>query len=156
MKRLIILLLAGSLISGCSALKPYPNTLQKNTLVSIKTDSGSMFSNIVVAVDIFDVDANCKLTYKGTVDLDKPVTEVGLATDRTSYLGFIFKTTGFFSSSNSSMSYYTLLKPRKKYRYNINVSYEDDIYDVEVRETRSRKQKGKEIKRKELSSCRSL
>ena len=115
-----------------------------------------MLSDIVVAVDIFDVDANCKPTYKGTVALDKPLTEVGLATNRTSYLGFIFKTEGFFSSSTNSMSYYTLLKPRKQYRYNINVSYEDNIYDVEIRETRSRKHKGKEIKRKELSSCRSL
>jgi hypothetical protein len=156
MRRIIALFFAGSLITGCSGLKPYPNDLEKNIFVSTKTDSGSILSDIEASVDIFDVDKNCKLIYKGTVDLEKPITEIGLATGRASYLGFIFKTTGFLAPSTSSMSYYTLLKPRKKYRYNINVSYEDNIYDVEIRETQSRKQKGKEIKRTDLSNCRSL
>ena len=72
MNRYVILLLAYSFLAGCSGIKTYQNTLDKNLHIKTETYSGSMFSKVRAAVDIYRVDADCKTEYEGTVQLKNP------------------------------------------------------------------------------------
>lgn len=153
---IIALILAPGLLSGCSGIKTYPNTLTKNLQIKIETDSGSMFSKVRTAVDIYRVDAECKTEYEGTVQLKSSSVEVGIPSDRLSYLVFVFANSGFFSSSSSMMSYDAMLKPRAGYNYDVKVTYMDDIYNVMMHEKRPGKKKGREIELKGLNDCKAF
>lgn len=155
-QKLIILLSLAIVSGGCSNLKNYPDDLVKNIFVKTKTDSGSFFSSIDSRIDIFDVDKACKIKYIGTVKLDKKKKGVGLQNNKVSYLDFRFISSGFLSSSSSSTSFATLLKARKGYIYDVLVNYEDDLYNVEIWEKRSKREKGHELDTIPLEECQKL
>jgi len=146
-------LLAVGLLTGCSGLRPYPDTLAKNMHIRTETDSGSVFSKVRAEVDIFSVKADCTTEYQGTVKLNGPSIEVGIPSDRLSYTVFVFSNSSFLANSRSSISHATLLKPRAGYTYDIKVSYIDDIYNVAIRETHPRKSASRTIELKDLSAC---
>jgi hypothetical protein len=147
------LLLAVGLLTGCSGLRPYPNTLAKNLHIRTETDSGSILSKVRAEVDIFRVKADCKTEYQGTVKLKGPSLEVGIPSDKLSYMVFVFSNSSFLANSRSSISHDTLLNPRAGYNYDIKVSYIDDIYNVAIRETHPRKSVSRNIELKDLSAC---
>lgn len=149
-----VLLLGAGLMAGCSGLRPYPNTLAKNLHIRTETDSVSLFSKVRAEVDIFSVDADCKTGYLGTVDLDGPLTEVGIPADGTSYLAFVFLSSSFLGGSRSSISHETLLEARAGYGYEIRVSYRDDMYDVAIIETHPRRSRGREVEIRGLGACK--
>jgi hypothetical protein len=149
------LLLVGFL-TGCSGIKSYPNTLAKNLHIQTETDSGSLISNVRAAVNIYGVDASCQLEYQGTVDLDESSIAVGVPSDRSSYLVFDFASSSFLANSRSTVSYETLLEPVAGYNYDIEVSYADDIYNVEIRETHPFKSVNRDVERKQLSACKKV
>ena len=153
---IIVLLLAFSLLTGCSGIKTFQNTLYKNLHIKTETDSGSIFSKVRAAVDIYRVNADCKTEYEGTIQLKNPSVDVGIPSGRLSYLVFVFASSRFLSSSSSMITYNTLLKPRDGYYYDIKVSYIDDIYNVVIRETHPRKKKSREIELKDLNACDSF
>lgn len=145
--------LAVGLFAGCSGIRPYSNTLEKNLHIRTATKSGSIFSTVRAAVSIYRVDEQCRIEYQGTVDLDEPLVLVGIAPDRLSYLMFGFASSSFFANARSTISQETLLKPRAGYRYDITVSYKDDIYNVVVREHHPRKAASRDIELKGLDAC---
>ncbi len=147
------LLVTVSLLAGCSGIRPYPNTMDKNLHIQTKTDSGSFFPKVRAAVDIYRVDGNCKTEYEGTIQLSKPSLDVGIPSHRLSYLVFVFSSSSFLASSNSTVTHDTLLKPRAGYDYHIKVSYIDDIYNVVIRETHPGKAGSRDIELKDLSAC---
>jgi hypothetical protein len=147
------LLVTVSLLAGCLGIKPYPNTMDKNLHIQTKTDSGSFFSRVRAAVDIYRVDADCKTEYEGTIQLNEPSVDIGIPSHRLSYLVFVFSSSSFLASSNSTVTHETLLKPRDGYNYAIKVSYIDDIYNVAIRETHPRKPGSRDIELKDLSAC---
>ena len=150
------ILLAAGLLTGCSALKPYPNTLAKNLHIRTEVESGSVFSKVRASVDIFSVDADCKTEYRGTVKLKGPSIEVGIPPDELSYMVFVFSNSSILAGSRSSMSHDTLLKTRAGYDYDIKVGYRDDIYGVTIKEIHPRSSKRREIELRDLSACTSL
>lgn len=150
------LLLTVSLLTCCSGIKPYPNTLDKNLHIQTETESGSIFSKVWAVVDIYRVDEYCQIEYEGTVNLDKPLVEIGIPSDRLSYLVFSFSSFSFLASSSSTINHDTLLKPRVGYNYDIKVSYIENIYNVVVWETHSHKSTSREIELKDLSTCGAL
>lgn len=145
----LTLLVVLSMLTACSAVKIYPNTLDKNVRVNTKTDSG-----VEAAIEIYEVKPDCGIVYSGTIQLDNPVMEIGLPTGRSSYMVFIFSSSGFFTGS-STISYDTLLRPRKSIRYDIDVSYRDDIYNVVMHE-RLASNKRREIEARSLAGCKPL
>lgn len=145
-------MLAFVLLFGCAGIKTYPNTPDKNLRVRTATDSGSLFSKVCVAVDIYRVDAECKTEYEGTVQLDARSVDVGIPAGRLSYLVFVFARSGFLSRSSSATTYDTLLMPRTGQTYDVSVRYRDDIYNVVIREANSW---GRVIGPKNLQDCRS-
>ena len=144
------------MLSACSGIKTYPNNLDKNLVIKTETDSGSFFSSLKASLDIYDVNADCKLDYIGTVKLDQPVIEVGVKPERISYLSFRFNSSSFLNSSSSNVSYDTLVKLRKQYRYDARVRYKNDIYNVEILEYRSANTRGRELAARHLEQCKQL
>lgn len=147
-----VMLLVGAL-AACSGIKTYPNNLEKNLQVRTSTDSGSIFSRVHASLSISRVDAQCQTQYEGTVDLGKGAVEVGVPLERSSYLVFDFSSSGLLSSTSSTMGHATLLKPRAGYRYDIEVTYRDDIYNVVIRESRSGTSEGRDIVLRQLDTC---
>jgi hypothetical protein len=151
---LIALLLSSlSFIQGCSGIRTYPNVGDKNLLILTETDSGSFFSKVRTAVDIFRVTSDCKTDYEGTVQLKDTPVEVSIPAGRLNYLVFVFASSGFLSSTSSTITYDALLRPQAGYNYTAKVSYIDDIYNVEMIETHPQKQEDKKIRLKSLQDC---
>lgn len=149
-----VLLLAVGLLTGCSGLKPYPNTLEPNLQIRTETKSGSVFSGVRAAVGVYGVDARCQLEYQGTVDLDRPLVAVGIPADRASYLVFGFASSSFLGGTRSTISQETLLQPRPGYSYDVEASYKDDLYNVVIREVHRRTGASRAIELQHLSACR--
>lgn len=151
---LLVLLLGFVFLTGCSGVKTYPNNLEKNLYITTTTQSGSFFSSVNTAVDIYQVRPDCTLDYQGTVKLDKAAVSVGIPYDKRSYLVFNFASKSFLANTSGSITHETILKPRRYHRYMIDVSYIDDIYNVEIRETHPRKKSSREINTVSLVACK--
>lgn len=136
-----------ALAAGCSGIKTYTQSGPRNVVVR------SDISKVEAALNIHEVGADCRTTYRGTVQLDEPSISVGIPVDRVSYLVFSFASSSFLRGSSSS-SIGTLLSPRPGYSYEVQVSYRDDIYNVAIRETDLRKSPTRELPRRGLESCR--
>jgi len=149
---IVLLLMIGSL-AGCSGMKTYSNDLDNNLHITAETDSGSVFSKIRTAVDIYKVNPDCTTEYDGTVQLDSPSVDIGIPSGRSSYLVFVFDSSGLFSANSSTM-YDTLLRPRAGYRYDASVSYKEDIYNVVIKEVTKGNMKSRELDTKGMSACR--
>jgi hypothetical protein len=150
-----LLLCAASLLSACSGIKTYENNLNKNLHVHTATDSGSWFSRVRAAIDIHRVGENCAINYEGTVQLTGSATEIGIPTDRRSYLVFVFNSFSFFSNRSGTITYETLMKPRSNHHYDVAVSYKNDLYHVMIQKIPSDRSAGRELDRLALNSCRS-
>jgi len=147
--RIILLILLGLLTACSSNIKTYPNNLGKN--LHVKTNS-----SVNTAVDIYQVNPDCSIMYSGTVKLDKADTDIGIPSDQSSYLAFVFSDSSWLAGSSSSTSYETLLRPRAGYTYEADVSYQDNIYNVVIHEQRLGSKKRRELETKSLSACSPL
>ena len=110
--------------------------------------------DITTSLNIYSVNNKCEAQYLGTVDLEKAKTDLGLPANKLLYLDFRFVTSGFLRSGRSSMSYDTLLKPRSGAQYYIELSYLDDMYDMEIWEKRSKKSSKRELDNRPYDSCK--
>lgn len=153
---LVGLLAVIGLLVGCSGKYTYPNTLAKNLYIQTETESNSIFSSVRAALGVYRVDDQCKIEYQGTVDLDGRLVSVGIPSGRPSYLVFEFASSSFLANSRRSISYETLLLPVAGRDYDIKVSYLDDIYNVEIQESRPGDAVARNIERKDLRACSSV
>lgn len=150
-----LLFCAVSLLSACSGIKTYENSLNKNLHVHTATDSGSWFSRVRAAVDIHRVREDCAIDYEGTVQLTEPATEIGIPPNRRSYLAFVFSSYSFFSNRSGTITYETLIKPRSNHQYDVAANYKNDMYHVVIREIPPDRSAGRELDRLALSDCQS-
>ena len=146
-------LLAASLLSGCSGLKTYPDTAPKNLLIRTETSSGSWFSKVGAAVHVHRVDASCHTEYQGTVQLGEPSVELGLPVDRVSLVAFVFTSSATLGGSSRSIRVEHLLKPRAGHTYQASLSYKDSMYQVVLREIDPRRGSSREIERRSTKGC---
>jgi hypothetical protein len=147
MRRIVCLLPAICFVAACSGIRTYPNPEAKNLVVR------SELSDVRAAVHIHEVEPDCRTRYQGTVKLEQAQVSIGVPAERTSYLVFSFQSSSFWSG-RSTMNVGTLLKPRSGYRYEVDVKYRDDIYDVTVRELGAGKSPGRELPHRDLGSCK--
>ena len=128
-KYLLIVIVFAGLATGCSNnVKPYNSTAPENLYIRAKTDS-----DVKAAIHIYAVDKACNLTYQGTVDVENNIKKAGIPIGKPSYLVISFSKSSFWSGQSSNMSQETLLEAKKGYRYEINLSYVDAIYDIELK-----------------------
>ncbi len=155
-QHIIILLFVFSLLIGCSGIKTYPDTAERNFHITTKTNSEPRLSKVRAAVDLYRVDPACKSEYEGTVQLTSRPVVIGIPPGRLSYLVFAFTSSSFFSSSSRTITYGGLLKVNADCLYDVQVSYVDDIYNVIITETNRPKGESREIELKDLKTCDSL
>src|SRR5258708_7177672 len=92
---LVLAALAGA--TGCSGLKTYPNEASKNVHVSTQVDP-----KVRAALHVHEVTGACTSRYQGTLALDRPALEVGIAAEQPTYLVVSFDTSSFMAGSPSS------------------------------------------------------
>lgn len=142
-----------TLLAGCSGIKTYANLPDHNLHVQTAADSGSIFSSVRAAVDIHRVSAGCTTDYEGTVQLSRPLTDIGIPPNRWSRLVFVFAGYSFWSNRSGTITYETLVKPRAGYHYQAMVTYKDDLYNVALRETHPNSSASREIDHRDLHAC---
>ena len=142
-------------VTGCSGLKTYSNTADKNLLVRTKMNSGSMFTDVEILLHIYRLQNDCTTDYIGTIELEQEMAKVGITASQPTYLKFIFKTSGMLSSNTSIIPYTTILTLRPGVQYSADVSYVDSIYNVIIRELDYRGTPGREIERS-MGKCTNL
>lgn len=133
MKQIVIPIIAIACLVGCSGLKPYRSDVEKNLFITTDTEQG-LFSGVDASLDIYSMRTECDVDYQGTVDLGNSTVEVGLPQGVPAWLVFRFDSSAFLSNTRSSMGYDVALYPEYGQVYDVNVSYHDNIYNVEVAE----------------------
>lgn len=137
------------LLAGCAGSVRYADLAEKNLV--IRTQAGEARA----VLGVHAVDTQCKPTYEGFVDLDQPITRVGIPPGRLSYLVFEFATSSFWRGRKGSITQETLLRPRPGAVYDVRVSYKDELYEVAIRETPARGGgRAREIELAGLGTCR--
>src|SRR5258708_37654682 len=91
---LVLAALAGA--TGCSGLKTYPNEASKNVHVSTQVDP-----KVRAALHVHEVTGACTSRYQGTLALDRPALEVGIAAEQPTYLVVSFDTSSFMAGTRS-------------------------------------------------------
>jgi hypothetical protein len=142
----LLIVVAALLASGCSGLKTYPNDAPKNVHVVTQTDRG-----VRAALHVHALSGECGTRYDGTLALDREKVDIGVPAGRASYLVVSFDTSSFMAGSRST-SVATVLTPRAGYEYQLAVRYQQDIYDVAVREI-DRKGVSRDLARRPLAGC---
>jgi hypothetical protein len=151
--RAILALLVATL-TGCAGVKTYPNTLDKNLQIRSDTTSGSALFRLRTALGVYRLDESCALEFEGVVDIEQPSVPVGLPPNRWSYLVFTFSGSSFLGGSSTSISRETMFLPRPGNRYEIAVTYRNDIYHVTIREIPQKGGAGREIDFRNIRACR--
>src|SRR5690348_5161224 len=77
-------------LTGCSGLRTYPNAYDKNAVVRLTTDPGSLLTTRSVDLDLYTIDPSCEATYLGTLKLRDATIDVGLPVDRKVLLAYVF------------------------------------------------------------------
>jgi hypothetical protein len=152
--RVVLVALAMGLAAGCSGVKTYPNTLDKNLQIRSETVAGPALFRVRTALSVYRVDERCELELEGVVKIDQPTVSVGIPAGRWSYLDFTFSDPSLAGGSSGSVSRETLFRPRAGYRYDIAVSYRKDVYHVAIREIPTRGGPGREIEFRDIRACR--
>ena len=141
-------------LSACSGVKTYPNDMAvKNLSIRTATSAGSMFSSVRAELDVHSVDASCRTQYVGTVDLGQSSTAVGIPAERASYLVFNFLSSSFLGGERGRITREVFIQPRADQRYEIDVTYRDNLYDVVLRE-RMPRGAAREVPLLNLNACR--
>lgn len=135
------------LLAGCASGTRYADLPEKNFAIHTRAEGAE------VVMGVHAVDARCKLTYEGYVTLEQPVTRVGIPPGRVSYLVFEFAHSSFWRGTRGSITREALLRPMPGARYELRVSYEDELYDVAIREVLGSRSRAIELKG--LRACRS-
>jgi len=122
-------------LAGCAGREPYPATsATKNVSIRTATSPGSMFSSVHATLDIYGVDIQCRRKYVGTVKLDEPSLAIGIPADSLSYLVFDFASSSFLAGKRGHMSHGLFFKPQADHHYDVEVTYQDDVYNVALGE----------------------
>ena len=135
MSRLTVLFAALiCLLSACSGFKAYRNNYERNLFITTETETRGLFSGVAASLDIYRMQGDCSKQYEGSVELGNSLVEVGIPIEEPAYLVFRFESSAFLSNSHSSMGYDVTLYPLTDHVYDLNVTYRDSIYNVEVQE----------------------
>ena len=135
MIRPITLIVAlSSLLVACSGLKTYRSDYQKNLFIATDTETRGWFSGVDASLDIYQMQGDCDVDYQGTVILRDSLVEVGVPAEQAAYLVFRFERSEFLSNTQSAIGYNAALYSVDGFVYDVNVTYRDNIYNVEVQE----------------------
>jgi hypothetical protein len=145
------LLLALS-VGGCSGLKTYPDTLEKNARIHVRTEGGTLLSRIGIALDLYAVDPGCGTKYLGTVELDDSTIELGLPLDQKVRLAYVFSRDALLGTSGTTVIE-MMVTPRRGERYEFDVEYLKQGYTATGRLFPAGQAVSKDIEHSRLRDC---
>lgn len=152
-RNLFLCIFLSVVLSACASVKYYPEKTNKNVELIIEKEAGTLFSGMEAGVHLYSIDKKCELTHLGYVEIDKAKTRIGVDTGKQTYIDFVFASSGMFSN-NSSMTYGSVLKAKKGYRYQLKASYLEGIYNLEIVEKRKGK-KNRQLETYPYNQCKS-
>lgn len=145
-------LLFALILSGCSGLKTYPNALDKNATIHVRTDGGTLLSRIGIALDLYTVDPGCGTQYLGTLELDDSTIELGLPLHQQVRLAYVFSRDALVGTSGTTVIE-MMVTPRRGERYEFDVDYLKQGYTATGRVFPAGQASGKDIEHSRLRDC---
>src|SRR5262245_51391 len=109
-------------LTGCSGLRSYPNALEKNALIHVRTDPGTLLAYRAIDLDLYAVDSACRATYLGSLELRDETVELGLPLDHSIGLAYVFSRSAIIGTSGTTVVE-MMLQPLRGHRYEFEVSY---------------------------------
>ncbi len=135
------------LLISCSSLRPYSYQGEDNLVINTTTDE-----HIDTVVDIYDAENPCQLEYQGSIQV-KPVSmTTGLPVNIHHYLVINFSSSSMWTG-DKNMGVNSVLQPEQGFRYQYDLSYKDNIYNVELREINTTTGKSRLRESDVLESC---
>ncbi|KPV41928.1 hypothetical protein AN478_00045 [Thiohalorhabdus denitrificans] len=128
--RFFALLAAASVLSGC-ATTYNPDAYDKNLTVNLNFEDRSLFASEDALLGVNDIAEGCTNDYKGDVTLSEGANEVGLAPNQETYLKVVLSQEHMFLRDWST-SRGTLLTPAPGQKYELDVAYADDMFDMRL------------------------
>src|SRR5262249_25225603 len=110
-----------------SGLRTYPNAYEKNAVIRLTTDPGSLLSARAVDLDLYTIDAKCEAAYLGTLKLHDASMDVGLPVDRRVLLAYVFSRLALIGTQGTAVIE-IMLTPQRGHRYEFDVSYRKKGY----------------------------
>lgn len=143
LKMLLLVIFTSGYLSSCAPVK-YNSSKHKHN-IHINTESGpkKYFSKLTFALDIYRLDSSCKKYYLGRVTLKDTQSSLGLPVNSNRYLVFRFFSISYLKSSKRETSSTAIIKARPSHHYYITMTYKENIYNVEIQQS-----KGKNSKRR--------
>jgi hypothetical protein len=145
-------LLFALVLSGCSGLRTYPNTLEKNASIHVRTDGGTLLSRIEIALDLYTVDPGCGTQYLGTLELDDSTIELGLPLDQRVRLAYVFSRDALVGTSGTTVIE-MMVTPRRGELYEFDVEYLKQGYTATGRVFPAGQASSKDIEHSRLRDC---
>jgi hypothetical protein len=141
-------------LAGCAGdgVRDYRSVGENNLSIDAKIQPNSFGSVRGSFLHVYEVDAQCKLVYIGTVALDKPRTDVGLPTGKLLFLRAEFVSRERFSEGGTRNGYSYVLQPRAGYRYAADIRQQDRMYKFALTE-RSPGGVRRELERRGAERC---
>lgn len=135
------------LLNGCSSSAgAYQQEGKKNLVVNVKADSSTY-------LEVYELDGPCNPKMKGEVKLHNGINKLALMNNKHYYLRINFKTLSLLSGSqNVTLGAY--VTPKRNYTYLMDVNYENDMYDVEIKKRNIHSHKATNIAVKSLETCK--
>ena len=135
------------LLNGCSSSAGvYQQQGKKNLVVNVKADSSTY-------LEVYELDGVCDKRLKGEVKLHNGINKFALINNKQYYLRINFTTLSLLSGSqNITLGAY--VRPKSNYMYIMDVSYENDMYDVEISKKNLRNHKVTNMTLKPLETCK--
>lgn len=147
------ILILGLMITGCSSVPKYPNTLAHNMTINMKLgddDKGGFFTSVDAAVGVNDLDAKCDTHYQGYVTLKQGENKIGLKPGQPTFLMIEIVRSTY--NTGGSFSRGTILNPVKGAKYVMDFNYVDKMFDLRLYEVSNNKKKKMELV--PLSACK--
>ncbi len=141
LKMLLLLIFTSGYLSSCAPVK-YNSSKHRHN-VHINTESGpkKYFSKVIFALDVYRLDSSCKKYYLGRVTLKDAQSSLGLPVNIKSYLVFQFFSKSYLKNSKGSTNSTAIIKVRPSHHYYITMTYKEDIYNVEIQQSKGENSK---------------
>jgi hypothetical protein len=109
-------------LAGCSGLRDYANEYEKNGVIRVRTDPGTLLSKRAIDLNLYTIDTACNATYLGSLQLSNASIDLGLPLDHRVLLAYVFSRSAIIGTSGTTVIE-MILTPRRGHRYEFDVSY---------------------------------
>ena len=141
-----------ALLVGCSSIKTYQSSGEKNMRVRVENAGGGFFSSTRPDAHIFSVDAACEEKYLGTVELGGPIVEFSLPVGQTVLIEFVFHNSAL-GGQQAPTVVEMMATPRTGTRYEFEVSFLRNGYMATATEFQPGQTTGRQMELQRLRDC---